>query len=168
MTQPTPARPGKSMLQNYGIKPQADGLMTWDWVDEHMTKARNYWVCSVRADGRPHAAPVWGIWLDGTLYFSSSRRSVKGQNIARDPRVTIHLESGDDTVIFEGKLIELTDKAIYARVRAAYNAKYAMEAMAETQDADNVTWYFEPASALSWLESDFPNTATRWEFGHKP
>jgi nitroimidazol reductase NimA-like FMN-containing flavoprotein (pyridoxamine 5'-phosphate oxidase superfamily) len=165
MAQPKASRPGNGMLAHYGITPKADGLMTWEWVDEQMSKARNYWVCTVRADGRPHAAPVWAVWLDGVLYFSSSRLSVKGQNVARDPRVTIHLESGDDTVIFEGRLLELTDLVIYARVRSIYNAKYAMEAMEETQDPNNVTWYLEPTSALSWLESDFPTTATRWEYG---
>jgi hypothetical protein len=164
MAQPKSSRPGKGMLRHYGISKKKDGLMPWAWVDEQMTKARNYWVCTVRADGRPHAAPVWAVWLEGVLYFSSSRLSVKGVNVARDPRVTIHLESGDDTVIFEGVLRELTDPALYAKVRTVYNTKYNMEAMTATQAPDNVTWYFEPTTALSWLESDFPNTATRWRF----
>ncbi len=25
----------------------------------------NYWVCTIRSDGRPHAKPVWGFWLEG-------------------------------------------------------------------------------------------------------
>jgi nitroimidazol reductase NimA-like FMN-containing flavoprotein (pyridoxamine 5'-phosphate oxidase superfamily) len=138
--------------------------MSWAWVDEQMTRARNYWVCTVRADGRPHAAPVWAIWYEGVLYFSSSRLSVKGQNVARDPRVSIHLESGDDTVIFEGLLQELSDPALYTKVRVAYNTKYNMDAMTAIPDANNITWYLQPLSAMSWREADFPNTATRWSF----
>ncbi|MEI6136703.1 MAG: pyridoxamine 5'-phosphate oxidase family protein [Chloroflexota bacterium] len=26
--------------------------------------AMNYWIATTRPDGRPHAAPVWGVWLD--------------------------------------------------------------------------------------------------------
>jgi nitroimidazol reductase NimA-like FMN-containing flavoprotein (pyridoxamine 5'-phosphate oxidase superfamily) len=152
------------MLTHYGVKTGAEGLLPWSFVDERMAKARNYWVCSVRADGRPHAAPVWGVWLEGVLYFSSSRRSVKGRNIARDPRVSIHLESGDETVIFEGKLVELTDSALYQRVRTVYNTKYNMEAMTEKLDPEAVAYLLEPTSVLAWLESDFPNTVTRWQF----
>jgi hypothetical protein len=164
MTQPTASRPGQVMLTHYGIQGTTQGLMSWEWVDEQMTQARNYWVCTVRADGRPHAAPVWGIWHKGVLYFSSSRLSVKGQNVARDPRVSIHLESGDDTVILEGVLRELSDPVLYAEVRVAYNAKYKMDAMEEVPDANSVTWYLEPKTAMSWREADFPNTATRWSF----
>jgi hypothetical protein len=152
------------MLTHYGINSGPTGLLDWSFVDERMGKARNYWVCTVRADGRPHASPVWGIWLEGVLYFGISRHSVKGQNAARDPRVTIHLESGDETVIFEGRLLELTDSAVYARVRAAYNSKYGMEALTEKPDPASAVYYLEPSSVLAWLEADFPNTATRWSF----
>src|SRR5919202_1909913 len=58
---------------------------------------------SVEADGRPHAMPVWGVWLDCAVWFSTHPGSVKGRNIARDPRIVAHLESGDDVAILEGR-----------------------------------------------------------------
>jgi PPOX class probable F420-dependent enzyme len=46
-------------------------------------------LATVRADGRPHAAPVW-FTLDGDdVVFNTGRDSVKARNIRRDPRVTI-------------------------------------------------------------------------------
>jgi PPOX class probable F420-dependent enzyme len=46
-------------------------------------------LATVRADGRPHAAPVWYA-LDGdTVLFNTSASSLKGRTIARDPRVTL-------------------------------------------------------------------------------
>jgi nitroimidazol reductase NimA-like FMN-containing flavoprotein (pyridoxamine 5'-phosphate oxidase superfamily) len=35
--------------------------------------------------------PVWGVWLDGRLWFSSGRRSRKARNLEADPRVAISI-----------------------------------------------------------------------------
>ncbi len=49
-------------------------------------------VSTVRADGRPHAAPVWFV-LDGDdLLFNTGADTVKGRNLARDPRVAITVD----------------------------------------------------------------------------
>jgi pyridoxine/pyridoxamine 5'-phosphate oxidase len=48
--------------------------------------------------------PVSGLWLDGRLLFSTSPESVKGKNLLRDPRVAVHLESGEEVVIMEGEV----------------------------------------------------------------
>ena len=34
---------------------------------------------------RPHVMPVWGVWLDGRLWFSSGLRSRKARNLAATP-----------------------------------------------------------------------------------
>ena len=43
------------------------------------------WVCSTRPDGRPHAMPVWALWIDGALWFSTDPSSYKARNLARSP-----------------------------------------------------------------------------------
>lgn len=46
-------------------------------------------VATVRADGRPHIAPVWFI-LDGdALIFTTWHASVKAINLRRDPHISI-------------------------------------------------------------------------------
>jgi PPOX class probable F420-dependent enzyme len=60
--------------------------------------ARTAKVATVRADGRPHVAPVW-VMLDteaaddtspiGDIVFNTGSESLKGRNLARDPRVSI-------------------------------------------------------------------------------
>jgi hypothetical protein len=37
-------------------------------IVDRLTVARTYWISTTRPDGRPHAIPVWGVWVDGTLY----------------------------------------------------------------------------------------------------
>jgi PPOX class probable F420-dependent enzyme len=44
---------------------------------------------TVRADGRPHIAPIWFV-LDGDdLVFNTGKDTVKGRNLARDARASL-------------------------------------------------------------------------------
>ncbi|OEV30704.1 pyridoxamine 5-phosphate oxidase [Streptomyces nanshensis] len=44
---------------------------------------------TVRADGRPHVAPVWFVLDGGDLLFNTGEDTVKGRNLARDGRVSL-------------------------------------------------------------------------------
>jgi PPOX class probable F420-dependent enzyme len=156
---PRPERPG--LDPSYGISTEAEGLLPWSWVSDQMERSRNYWVCTTRPDGRPHAMPVWGVWVDDTLWFSTGDGSVKARNLAADSRVAVHLESGDDAVMLEGTADRTSlDADLHRRVTAAYGAKYDMTA---DQLPGPDGWYALRASrAFAWQERDFPRTATRW------
>ena len=46
-------------------------------------------LATVRADGRPHVAPVWFV-LDGDdVIFTTGEQTVKGRTLLRDPRVAL-------------------------------------------------------------------------------
>ena len=164
MIQPTNARRIRPDMPHYGVMPDAvDGMLTWDWVDRRMQEARNYWICSVRADGRPHSVPVWGAWVEGELYFGSDRNSVKALNIARDNRVVVHLDSGDETVIFEGAAVEAQVSAsMLTKIAARYVEKYALDP--DLADSGNLLLRLLPEKVMAWLERDYPATATCWRF----
>lgn len=49
-------------------------------------------VATVRADGRPHVAPVWFVVDGGDLYFMTGADSVKGKSLQRDPRVALSVD----------------------------------------------------------------------------
>jgi PPOX class probable F420-dependent enzyme len=159
---PRAGRP--AMPKGYGLKgPRSgSGLMPWSRAASQFAQARNYWVCTVRADGGPHAMPVWGVWVDERLLFSTSRASQKGRNLARDPRVVVHLESGDEVVILEGVAEEENDVGQLTRFADAYDTKYHVRP--DIDDRENVTFAVRPKVAFGWLEKDFPGGATRWIF----
>jgi pyridoxamine 5'-phosphate oxidase-like protein len=145
----------------YGISSDSDGLLSWNYVNQEMERSRNYWVVSVRPDGRPHAAPVWGVWVDDALFFGTSDVSVKGRNLVADPRLVVHLESGDDVVIFEGTATrEPLEPELHRRIVTAYAAKYDMAA-SELQGPEG--WFrLRATTVLAWHENDFVHSATRW------
>jgi len=47
-------------------------------------------LATVRADGRPHVAPVWyAVDDDGSIVFNTGAATVKGRNLRRDPRASV-------------------------------------------------------------------------------
>ncbi len=164
MIQPAEARRVRPNMPHYGVMPdQAEAMLTWDWVDRQMRAARNYWICSVRADGRPHSVPVWGAWVDGLLYFGTDRQAVKVRNIARDSRVVVHLDSGDETVIVEGRAkIAQVPAAQLQRISQCYIEKYELDP--DLAESDNLLLCLIPSKVMAWLEKDYPATATYWLF----
>jgi pyridoxine/pyridoxamine 5'-phosphate oxidase len=148
------------MPASYGLRPPEAGLLSWAGAAEKLAKARNYWVATTRPDGRPHAVPVWGVWLDGVFSFATERASRKARNLAANPAVAVHLESGDDAVMLEGRAWEVTQPSRRAAFDDAYFAKYAVR-LADVPGEVSV-WAVRPRVALAWQEKDFPGTATRW------
>lgn len=73
-------------------------------------RARTATLATVRADGRPHAAPIW-FHLDGdVLVFTTGEATVKARNMRRDPRVTLCVDDQEPPfafVVIEGRA-ELT------------------------------------------------------------
>jgi nitroimidazol reductase NimA-like FMN-containing flavoprotein (pyridoxamine 5'-phosphate oxidase superfamily) len=142
----------------YGMRPPDEGmgLMPWGRLIERMRASYVYWVATCSPGGRPHAIPVWGVWLDGTLYFSNGPTTRTGRNLASNPHVTVHLESGEDVVIVEGRVDVVSDARLIDRINDAYMPWYALR----------------PEAAFSWLApsaglgdiSVFTASATRWRF----
>lgn len=148
------------MMEAYEVQLSAEGPLAWSHAEERLEGARNYWIATTRPDGTPHAAPVWGVWVEGALYFGTGRISVKGRNLAHNPNLVVHSESADDLVILEGEVEEVRDLASFKSIDAAYRAKYGMSV-----SEDGAVWYVvRPKKAHAWLENDFLNTATRWRF----
>ncbi len=147
---PTARRP--TFGGGYGVPTGEDGMLPWSWAAERLAQAHNYWV----AVSGPHASPVWALWRDGGIVFSCGPRSRKARAIARDPNVVVHLESGDEVVIVEGRAekTEVDDSVI-----DEYERKYAFRA-----DKGEGWYRVEPKRVLAWTERDFPRNATRFDF----
>ena len=153
------------MPQGYGLAPvnSENELIPWESAEEKLREARNYWICSTRPDGRPHAMPVWGLWVEGAFYFSTDPQSRKGRNLAGNPEVVLHLESGDDAVILEGRSGLVSDAALVRTLDELYFRKYQFH-LAGDEAAPGVVYVVRPRQVMAWLESSFPTSATRWKF----
>ena len=74
-------------------------------LNDFLAEPRNAIVATINKDGSPQLTPV-GFYWDGTaFYITTTKETVKYQNVKRDPRITITVDQGDDyrTVIAKGK-----------------------------------------------------------------
>lgn len=147
----------------YGLPKHNKGLLPWSHVSERMAQARVYWITTVDPDSRPHATPVDGLWLEDRLYFGGSRETRRNRNLAGNPAVCLHLESGSDVVILHGEVEELNgeDGELSQRLADASNAKYGYGSKAEDYLAGG-TFVFTPRRVIAW--KTLFKDATRWEF----
>ena len=150
-------------MVGYGIPKHKKGLLPWSHVSERMTKAKHYWISTVSPDGRPHATPVDGLWLDDHLYFGGSPETRRNRNLAANSAVCIHLESAMDVVILRGDAQELrADRSLAVRLAEASRKKYGYAPKPEQYEKTPGMFVFRPRVVLAW--KDFPKDATRWRF----
>mgnify|MGYP001355538568 CR=1 FL=1 len=92
-------------------------------VEQRLQTERNIWLVTVRADGRPHLAPIWFVWHAHKVYICTAAQSVKARNISTNPNVTLSLEDGDKPIVIEGpaKAIEQAEPAVVAAFQSKYN-----------------------------------------------
>ena len=162
MSQPQVTRP--RFPEGYIENPKS--LLPWSHVVDRLTNAKNYWLCSVRPNGHPHVVPKWGVWIDGKIYFDGSPETRHARNIAENPHVSLHLESGDDVVIIEGisKAVQKPSRALGAKVARAYSAKYAAIGYSPAPNQWDKGGLFEitPRVAMAWTK--FTDDPTKFVF----
>lgn len=159
-SQPTADRP---FAPGYGIVGPRDGngLLPWAWVAKKMNGCRIFWVATVHAGrARPHVMPVWGVWNDNAFYFSTGRKSRKGQNLAVNPACTVTNDAGEEAVIVEGRAREVTEPVALEQVAIAYKKKYKMDPRSMGEPIFRV----QPSKIFAFVEKSFPKSATRWKF----
>jgi Pyridoxamine 5'-phosphate oxidase len=134
------------------------------------------WLATINRDGSPHVTGVGALWVDGTFWFETGERTVKGKNLARDPRCTLSLATHEFDLIVEGVAEKVTDPDSVAAMAEHWRAngwpaKVDASGLALTADysapsAGPPPWSIyrlrhHQATALAVVE---PGGATRWRF----
>ena len=63
-------------------------------------------VASIGPRGYPHLVAMWYALVDGKVHFTTYARSQKVENLRRDPRISVMLESGESYDQLRGLAIE--------------------------------------------------------------
>jgi len=155
-------------IPGYGLPKSKKGLLPWKWAEDRLKKSRQYWIATTRPDGRPHLMIVWALWMDGLLYFSTGKQSVKARNLAKNPRCVMATDRADEGVILEG-LIETEREVRHIRefIRLYEKKyKYKLGKMAEAMLAlEDPVFILRPKVGFGLWEKKFATSATRWLFG---
>jgi PPOX class probable F420-dependent enzyme len=142
---------------------EGTGLLPWSWAEERLQSSRTYWLATRSPDGRPHVMPVWAVWHDGALWFSSSIGSRKARNLAADARCTITTDDAENPVIIEGTSELITEHGDLATLLREENAKYNTEYGIEMLDPAVIAAFrVRPRRVFGLSTADFNGSPTRW------
>ena len=121
--------------------------------------ADNY-LCGQQRQSAPSACHAYmGVWLDDAFFFSTGRKSRKGQNLAANPACTITNDNVEEAVIIEGRATEVQDAAALERIATAYKKKYKMD----PRSMNEPIFALRPRTVFGFIEKSFPKSATRWK-----
>jgi hypothetical protein len=161
------SRTSRPDMPGYGVlgPHEGSGLLPWRWAAERLAASHDYWLSTVRADGRPHCMPVWGVWDDG-LWFSSSLYSRKARNLAVNAFCSVATSDPAEPVVLEGtarlQAAEPLLRAFTARVNAKYDTDYGLDFFDPQR---NGVYVVEPHKVVGLTTADFSGSPTRWTFG---
>jgi hypothetical protein len=153
-------------MPGYGIKgpKEGTGLLPWKWAQEHLEKAHNFWVASTRPDGRPHVMPVWAVWMEDALYFSTGAKSRKARNLRANPACVVCAEHARGQIVIEGTAKRLSDSKFWKRFARVYEKKYDFDMSGYSAEP---LYVVRPQTVFGLWEKDFVGSATRWNFGSR-
>jgi nitroimidazol reductase NimA-like FMN-containing flavoprotein (pyridoxamine 5'-phosphate oxidase superfamily) len=163
--EPSSRRP---YMPGYGISPPKTDtdLLPWAWALERIAGSHYFWLSTVRPNGRPHAMPVWGIWMEEQLWFSSSPGSRKALNLESNPWAVVTTDDATEPVVIEGEALRVSNEDESDKVTAyaaSVNTKYETELPVEFF-LENATFRLTPDRVIGMTEKEFESSPTKWTF----
>ena len=141
-------------------------VLPWRWAAERLQNAHNYWVAATRADGRPICRPLWAVWLEDGLWFTTGSQMVR--SLGQTAPVSVNLEDGNEVLILEGVAVREAWPDDLQRFVAAYNAKYTHtatvngDAIADADGPIGPAYRVTPRVVFGWQRD--MRDPTRWTF----
>ena len=139
-------------------------MLPWEFVEERLRAAPNYWLATVGPGGAPHVRPVDGVWVDGALCFGGSPKTRWVRNLQQDGRLSVHLPHDDEVIILEGRaefVIDASHPLAQPSMQAA-RAKYPQYYGGDDEPTFRPFWMLRPATVYAWTLTGFPGNVTRW------
>jgi general stress protein 26 len=91
-----------SAEQEYNFRAMKQNTARWRTLEARLSREATIWLATVRADGRPHMAPLWYVWLDGHVFVATGADSQKYTNLRNNQAVALALPDATNVVIIEG------------------------------------------------------------------
>ncbi|WP_068280782.1 pyridoxamine 5'-phosphate oxidase family protein [Aldersonia kunmingensis] len=162
MSDPRPSAPIM-----FGIQTENTDLLPWSWAEERLNAARNFWISSTRPDGRPHSRPIWAVWLDNALWYSTG--SLARTNLVTNDAYEVHIDDGESVVIVEGRARPVHHEPdAVQRMCEVYSTKYDYpmtphgDEIRSSDGQGGPVFVLDPEVAFGWIgEIERP---TRWRF----
>jgi nitroimidazol reductase NimA-like FMN-containing flavoprotein (pyridoxamine 5'-phosphate oxidase superfamily) len=144
------------------VSQRAQIAMTSDEVAAFLKDQPKFQLATINEDGTPHLVTMFSALIEGKLAFWTYRKSRKAYNLARDPRVTCLIETGEDYFELRGLMLYGTARTLTDPNDVRYVGSDVVRRMMDLQDDDAIAsivemtaakrhaYIVEPASVVSW------------------
>ncbi|MFW5941175.1 MAG: pyridoxamine 5'-phosphate oxidase family protein [Chloroflexota bacterium] len=95
----------------------------WRAIEARLGRELTIWIATVREDGRPHLTPVWFVWFQNKIYFSTGSDSQKFTNLHNNQNVALALPDTGSVIIIEGEA-HASDRATTESMAEFFFNKY--------------------------------------------
>jgi PPOX class probable F420-dependent enzyme len=156
-------------MPGYGTLPaeEGSGLLPWSWAEEKLLHSHDFWLATVGPAGVPHLMPVWAVWDQDKLWFSSSNGSRKVRNLEAEPQCTLSTDNPLQPVVVRGRAERVTDVAGLESMLAAVNVKYGTSYDLDMVDPkSNSVFVVVPEWVFALNSDDFSGSPTRFTFAN--
>ena len=167
------------------IEPRADlgpfsgteaNVRPWAYTVDALRRSQKFTLCTVRADGRPHATPLLAIWVAGGMCFNTGAAEQKAKNLAGNPACIFTTGTpnlvGEDYVI-EGIASVVTDPVRLDALASAFEQAYGWHVTSEDgtwhampdsiRSGDTQTYFVRPRIVFAFGNGE-PFSETRYHF----
>lgn len=131
---------------------------------EYVATARTLTFCSNGPHGYPHAVAMWFVVdADGTIWMTTYRKAQKAANALRDPKVALHIESGqtydtlkgvlirgDAEVVHDEEVVYRTLRRVHEKMSGAFPDAAGVEDVMRWQARKRVALKITPRRVSSW------------------
>lgn len=142
-------------------------VMTESEIDAYLSVHRAATMATIGPDGLIHQVAMYFAWLDGSVHLLSKAKAQKIMNLRRDPRCSIHVESGaryDELagVNLAGRAELLDDEATLWRIGIALDERRhgpwdeARRPIVEQILRNRVGVRLRPERVVSWDHAKLP------------
>jgi general stress protein 26 len=144
--------------------------LPWDSAVAVLESSEMFWLSTVRRDGRPHVAPLPGVWLDGRLHFCTGAHEQKARNLEANPACI--MTTGTPTfrwgidVVVEGTATRVTSQETLQSLAAQWRDKLGWDfAVGDGVFLDSqsdghaaVVFGLDPAKVLAFTKAPYSQT----------
>jgi general stress protein 26 len=123
-------------------------IARWRTLEARLSREPTIWLATVRADGRPHLAPLWYIWLEGLIYVATGADTQKYTNLRSNQSVALALPDALSVIIVEGTA-RAADRQTVDKLGEHFYHKYEWDFRYD-EDADWRLVEITPQKILAW------------------
>ena len=150
----------------------------WTQTVSSLQGAMTYWPATTGPDGRPHVAPVLGIWLDGAIHacaiHACARRATrKARDLARKPVASFgcnRLSGGLDLIVTKADAVQVDENTTLQSIADCYEANYGSKGRYTVFDGafsgagGEALVYKVAPSMVFGFRKGASSSQTRWRF----